>query len=73
MAPAGLVCRYDLGELVNLAMQHPEINYGIFYPVTGPNCERYFDVAPLQSKLGWVPRYSFQELAQTWVGAKAAE
>jgi nucleoside-diphosphate-sugar epimerase len=72
LTPAGLVCRYDLGELIHLALQHAEIEYDIFYPVAGPNCERYFDVAHLQSSLGWKPRYSFLELAQTWRGAQAA-
>ena len=69
LTPAGLVCRYDLGEAVWLALEHPEIRYDVFYPVAGPNCDRYFDVEHLERTLGWKPRYNFQELAQTWRGA----
>lgn len=68
LTPAGLICRYDLGEIVYQSLQHPEIRYDILYPVTGPGSELYFDTDHLQDVLGWKPRYDFQELATTWKG-----
>ena len=64
LSPAGLVCRYDLGEACHLALEHSDIQYDVFYPVAGPMSERYFDVEHIQRELGWQPRYTFQDLAR---------
>jgi nucleoside-diphosphate-sugar epimerase len=64
LSPAGMVDRNDLGEACYLALQHPEISCEIFYPVSGPDCERYFDIQPLIRRLGWQPVYSFDHLAR---------
>lgn len=71
LTPAGLCCRTDVGEMVHLALQHPEIRSDIFYPVKSPNSERYFDIAHAEQVLGWRPRYHFEALAHTWQGAAA--
>jgi hypothetical protein len=68
LTPAGLICRYDLGEIIHLALQRADINYDIFYPVTGPDSEQYFDTTHLEDVLGWKPHYDFHELAHTWKG-----
>ncbi|MCC7352632.1 MAG: NAD(P)-dependent oxidoreductase [Anaerolineae bacterium] len=62
LTPTGLVDRYDLGEACHLALQRPGITYDVFYPVAGPEAERFFDVAHIRRELGWQPRYTFQEL-----------
>ncbi len=71
LSPAGLCCRSDVGEMVHLALLRPDIRTDVFYPVTGPNSERYFDMAHAEQVLGWRPRYRFEELAHTWQGARA--
>jgi nucleoside-diphosphate-sugar epimerase len=63
LSPVGLVCRYDLGEAVQRALERPDIQYDVFYPVSGPCSERYFDVEHVQRELSWYPRYTFEELA----------
>ena len=62
LSPTGMVCRYDLAEAVCLALQHPDLHFAIYYPVAGPDCERYFDVETLEQDLGWRPRYTFRDL-----------
>jgi nucleoside-diphosphate-sugar epimerase len=71
LTPAGLCCRTDVGEMVHLALQRPDLKTDVFYPVTGPGSERYFDLAHNEQVLGWRPRYRFESLAETWVGARA--
>ena len=68
LTPAGLICRYDLGELIYLALQRPDIRSDIFYTVTGPGSDRFFDTVHLEGVLGWKPRCDFHELATTWKG-----
>jgi nucleoside-diphosphate-sugar epimerase len=62
LTPTGMLCRTDLGEICHLALQHPDIQYDIFYPVAGPWVERFFDVEHLKQVLGWIPRFTFAEL-----------
>ena len=64
LSPAGLVCRYDLGEACRLALDRPDIRYDVFYPVAGPRSEHYFDVEHIQRELGWQPHHTFEELAR---------
>jgi len=62
LTPTGLVDRYDLGEACHLALRRPDLVYDVFYPVAGPEAERFFDVAHIRQELGWRPRYTFREL-----------
>jgi hypothetical protein len=51
-----------MGEICHLALQHPEMQYEVFYPIAGPGADRFFDVAYLKKQLGWQPRYTFDDL-----------
>jgi nucleoside-diphosphate-sugar epimerase len=63
-SPTGMVDRYDLGLACHMALQRPDITYDVFYPVAGPEPERYFDVEHLRKELRWHPRYTFAHLVR---------
>ena len=57
------VFRYDLAEAVQCALKRPDICYDTFYPATGPQSERFFDLEHIRNELGWYPQHTFKELA----------
>jgi nucleoside-diphosphate-sugar epimerase len=57
----GWICRYDIAEACRLALEAPDISYEIFHIGSTPELMEQNDVQSLMDRLGWWPKYNFNE------------
>ena len=54
--------RRDIGLAARLALETENLGYEVFYVMSSPEAEKYYDVAYTRTRLGWKAQYDF-----TWL------